>query len=381
MQRLVCRVTEIWISLLLLVVTSAGAQGSSAGECLGVYKDHHRPAVETLSNLLQAHAAWLAQRQSPDGQRADLCGANLVRADLRNVNLAAADLRYANLSDANLQGANLTTTDLRHANLSGANLRGALLQGARLHGATLLLATLQGSQLGATDLAQVNLWGADLTAVVFEPQALPPVDSLAAARHLAAMTFVESPQALYAVREAFKGLGWRTQERQITYAIHRGRRRQASLVESVLRFTLFELTCQYGMAPTRPLYLLGLCCLLFAIPYATALYRQDPPEAAFMDVPGCGTAMSRVGQPARQRWQTLWYGLEIVLCSLLLSLGSLWPFGTGRDQKNGQTGRVFRRYALLRTVGWIRHLIWLQSGISIYLLALWLFITLGHTFR
>ena len=44
-----------------------------------------------LQRILDSHAAWL--RGEPDGQRADLRGADLVGADLRRAVLLGADLR------------------------------------------------------------------------------------------------------------------------------------------------------------------------------------------------------------------------------------------------------------------------------------------------
>ena len=66
--------------------------------------------------ILQRHANWI-QSNGKDGERADLCGANLCGADLYG----------ANLCGANLYGANLCGADLRSANLCGANLCGAKL--------------------------------------------------------------------------------------------------------------------------------------------------------------------------------------------------------------------------------------------------------------
>ncbi len=80
---------------------------------------------EELAVILEAHKRWLFDE--PDGQRADLQG-----ADLREANLQGADLREANLRWANLRRADLRGANLRRADLQGADLRGADLQGANL---------------------------------------------------------------------------------------------------------------------------------------------------------------------------------------------------------------------------------------------------------
>ena len=69
-----------------------------------------------LKDTLEKHFLWL--EGDPNGERADLSGANFCGADLRG---------------ADLRGANLCGADLSMANLRGANLRGANLCGAYLH--------------------------------------------------------------------------------------------------------------------------------------------------------------------------------------------------------------------------------------------------------
>ena len=71
---------------------------------------------EKLTEILSAHKAWL--RGEPDGNRANLSG-----ADLSEANLSEADLSGANLSRADLSGANLSGADLSEANglLSACN--------------------------------------------------------------------------------------------------------------------------------------------------------------------------------------------------------------------------------------------------------------------
>ena len=71
-----------------------------------------------LKDILEKHSLWLAG--DPNGERADLYGANLRRASLRG-----ADLYGANLYGANLYGADLCEANLYGADLCEANLRGA----------------------------------------------------------------------------------------------------------------------------------------------------------------------------------------------------------------------------------------------------------------
>ena len=81
---------------------------------------------KTLDKILDEHKKWL-QSNGEEGQKANLCGADLRGANLREANLRGADLREADLREADLYGA-----DLRGANLCEADLRGANLYRANL---------------------------------------------------------------------------------------------------------------------------------------------------------------------------------------------------------------------------------------------------------
>jgi hypothetical protein len=65
---------------------------------------------EELEQFLRKHKLWL--KDDPDGERADLSG---------------ADLSWANLSGADLRGADLSGADLSWANLRGADLDRSVL--------------------------------------------------------------------------------------------------------------------------------------------------------------------------------------------------------------------------------------------------------------
>ena len=114
-----------------------------------------------LKDILEKHFLWL--REDPNGERANLRGADLRRANLRRANLCRADLSVANLSKADLSGANLRKADLSGADLRKADLSGAKLRGVNLCGADLREANLYGADLSETILCRANLNGADLS--------------------------------------------------------------------------------------------------------------------------------------------------------------------------------------------------------------------------
>ena len=106
--------------------------------------------MKTISNndlkeILRKHVLWF--NFDPEGEKADLTGADLRWADLTGADLSKADLKGADLSGADLRWADLSGANLSKADLSGANLYGADISGANLYGADLSKADLTGADL------------------------------------------------------------------------------------------------------------------------------------------------------------------------------------------------------------------------------------------
>ena len=118
-----------------------------------------------INSILNKHKMWLLN--DPEGERAnlrgaDLYGANLMLAYLMEANLMEANLIRANLREADIREANLYKADLMEADLRGASLSGADLRGANLGGANLVLADLRCANLREANLYKADLSGADL---------------------------------------------------------------------------------------------------------------------------------------------------------------------------------------------------------------------------
>ena len=294
-----------------------------------------------LDKILQKHALWL-ESDGKKGEKADLRGASLVgaklsgikigianlsRADIDEANLSEAYLSYADLSGADLKGTNLSKAYLDEANLSGAKLQkanlseagleqtdlsGGILEQANLSGAILTQANLSRAQLWETNLSRAELWGANLSGAllfeadlsgtnltgtgmvgtIFEPKKegfLPEVRLLSGILGLHSLMYVRSPHGLVTLREVYKRLGERENERAITYAIHRNKRvlnwLEGNILDSMFNLILFEWTCAYGMIPGVPLQFMGLFLLLFTLPYLLALRSRDPETGIWLLLP------------------------------------------------------------------------------------------------
>jgi uncharacterized protein YjbI with pentapeptide repeats len=327
-----------------------------------------------------------ANLREADLRQADLQQAILDEADLQDADLQHADLRGAYLAAASLQRANLYATNLREAMLLGTNLRQAQLGSADLHRAVakhadLTSARLVGTDLREADLRGVNLaqavlvnvrldgsslMGTELAAVVFEPDyvTVPPAANFALARNMSRLTFQTSPYALVTLRQRFQQAGMRQQERALTFAINHELGRQAQPIERAIRFVFFELTCQYGMAPWRPLLILGLLVCCGASPYMLTL-RQRAHSATWMG-------------PTRR--DVIRYWVTLALIGLSCSLIAMVHLGRRNRQRQRWQCWLLPYTAAAALPAWMNSMAVLQCFSSIYLVVLWVLVTFGQPF-
>jgi hypothetical protein len=177
----------------------------------------------------------------------------IIRDNLEWLHSDGKKGKNADLEGANLQKADLWGADLQEAVLEESNLKEAVLENANLGYAILELAT----------------------------DGLPNIPSIAKACGLPYLRYSESPHSLVELREGFKKAGLRKQEREVTYAIkHTGFLKAKSegdwltRTEVYLGWFFFELTCKWGMAPERPLFILVGLIFLFTMPYAQAISQN-----------------------------------------------------------------------------------------------------------
>src|SRR5581483_11327448 len=333
--------------------------------------------------------------------------ANLTGANLSFANLAQSNFLYANLQDADLTNARLDETSMTMARLFQANFSHALVLGtnlslSNLQRANFREANLSSSELRDADLSEANLSGADLGGAkldganvertVFEPQALPELRGIAAAKNLEFLTYGRNPDSLVQLRKQFEEGGFREQERKITYAI---KRREAELASTGWKWfnkVLFDWTCQYGMSPARPLVLgfwLWLSCsLIYFFCFQTAgraglylvrdkrIYDDDTSKAP-------SPKRIAVQRPAQCRfvpWVLRWLCHELALFCIAMFFSLMSAFNIGfRELNFGRWLRLLppRRFDI-KPEGWPRIVAGLQSLISVYLIALWVLAYFGR---
>jgi len=333
---------------------------------------------------------------------ADLTNANMPGTHLSGVRLAGAILKGTDLSNADLTGADLTCADLTGATLNGANLTGANLNGghacsAQQKGTDLTSADLTGADLTDAKIVSAEVKDADfsqahLQDATFQASSNPLVEGIAAARNLEFLTYVDNPSALVHLQKQFAGSGFLDQEGKITYALNR---RRAELDGPLARWfnrVAFDLTCQYGMNPGRPLKiwfgLFVVCWLAYAVslllPGTSGIYRVQQKNG---NANGDQTEERIHARPisSTSRWQyarrLAHREFSVLFWSGYFSLMS--AFNIGFPEINlGQWLRLLPRTDYdLKAKGWPRTVAGFQSLLSVYLVALWALTYFGHPFE
>lgn len=363
-------------------------------EWRGAYADGTLMTRADLDERLKQHKLWV-DSNGESGVRADLRG-----ADLNGVHLSGANLEGANLNRAHLRGAYLNSAHLNAADLRNADLYGAAdLSNAELtyvhYGAPKEMvggADLRGTILSDADLSGADLWGARLAEALFEPKKLPDLQSVAFAGGLALMRYRSNPGPLTELRKQFRDGGYREQERAITYVLNRQEAFKDSIPERLFKWLAFDLTCQYGMSPGRPLRILGVLWLLFSVIYA--IFMHSPGTSGLYLV---GThsyrglsytqAIQIRPQPSvALSWQELpllWLGRDwrVLRVGMFFSLMSAFNIGF-RDINFGfWLRKLTKREYDLKAVGWARTVSGFQSLLSVYLIALWVLTYFGRPFE
>ncbi|WP_054697680.1 pentapeptide repeat-containing protein [Desulfosarcina cetonica] len=333
--------------------------------------------------------------------RANLKEAVLIKANLKGAVLIKANLKGAGMDEANLQGAEYNWQSLQGAGLIKASLQGAGLNEAKLEGARLNEAKLEGARLNEAKLEGAELIKANLQGAIFEiePNTLPEIRSTGTAVNLAFLRYKESPHALIELREAFKKYGLRQQEREITYAIkHSGYLNAMAGKDIETKFQviagrlLFDLPCQWGMAPMRPLIILLIGIAFFSPVYILAIKKRKKylsangyavkkesktdgiwktwiPERARRDLGGNAPELLACG----------WWGA--IGIGIYFSVLSAFQVGWKDLNVGSWIARMQPREYRLHASGWMRFVSGLQSLISVYLLALCVLSYFGRPFE
>ena len=381
---------------------------------------------------------WRGRRPDPVAVRrgelkmlcfADLTGSNLTRAALARVNLTDATLTGADLTEATLagsillrtklSGATLTRANLTHANFTNADLTGTYLEAAEAPYASFVDANLTNAMLFGIDLSHTVWLTADLCRAYFEPGKLPLPQDINRVKNLWSLRFINWSGALTILREDFKRVGLRDQERELTFALQQtrtlrawyrwpGRPSDASIRyapcasksdaftkrlalyfdrapdvfnpsastigekgESIFRFVMFDLTSAYGMYPGRPLCILAGLFLISTVLYACVLRLSRAVRIREFPYDVIAPLSDDGPRPL----------LRVIRIASQFSLLSTFAFSWRELAVGNWITRLQSREYTLRATGWVRAVSGWQALISVYLVALWVLTYFGRPFE
>lgn len=370
--------------------------------------------------------------------KANLRAANLTEAYILGANFEQADLSFANLQNAtqgylthltwdlaqflmpmrkaDMGGINSGGTrtifmeaSLLDANLTGTDLRKADLTGADLKRTNLAEADLTFVDLTGADLTEANLTGADFrfsdfTETKFEPKTIPNAREMLGAFGLRTLhvearfapdeTLAYDIGAIVELRESAKATGLTSMERDLTCSIERIRNGNPDRPRyaRVASHFLFDLTCNYGAEPDRPLFLIGFFFVAFVVVYALMLespnggrlYVDYLPKRGEKDVTLPLNACSRQQwgrpKPTKDILPRLIEKTRFTRICIYFSLQSMFNIGYREFHIGSWIARLQRRPYSMRAVGPLRVASGLQSLLGVALLALWLLCAFGRPF-
>jgi hypothetical protein len=298
--------------------------------------------------------------------------------------------------NANLVGATLYLAQLHEATLFGANLQKADLQQTELDRADLYRADLSGAELSNTIISGATLAYATLYEAEYYPMSAGPAPFLVGLKGLHAVSYPAGREdGLVQLRDLLQKAGLRNLEREATFAIERGRTRQAldgwwhnpgAAVEAMFRRVAFEWTTGYGFYPGHALAAIVILWAALVPIYAwviaatgaggaAGIYRIWPKDRVTMDDDSLTIESS-----VKLEWLHA-RGSRLVGWAAYFSLLSAFQIGFREFSVGAWLSRAQPRVFALEASGWVRSISGIQSLLSVYLLAMWVLTYFGRPFQ
>ena len=355
---------------------------------------------DDLQTILVEHRKYMDNRNLGDAITpvflgASLTKANLSGADLRGFIMSGSKLEGADLSGANLQGALLDDADLSGANLEKANLSwtrldGAILVEANLTDANLISSLLLDANLTGTffqraNLSNAKLINANLSESHFEDAILINTDAsfsnfsyssfspadikgivFLGAKGLSTLNF-KSSQKVVEMRKIARESGLRSEERALTASLRKYSEEGKNFGEKLFENILINIPTGYGAKPWRCFKMIGICILIFTIPYFISITGNG--KDGIWQVWLADRVRRDLGEIDAMRLKLS--GLQALRAAFYFSMLSAFSIGWRELNVGNWISRIQPREYILRATGWTRTVSGFQSLLSVYLLALW----------
>jgi uncharacterized protein YjbI with pentapeptide repeats len=362
-----------------------------------------RKAIFKKTNLSNSRLSFINLESATISEciftSADLRGANLREAKVYGTDFNHADFTFARLSHAEIALSEVNEVKFRGADLShtfvlASSLSKTSFRYSNLSGANFLMSDLSYSDLTSTDMTDAGLNFSDLANSIFEPNLIPEIKGFASARNIQLIQYDANPNSIVQIRKELKDDGYRKQEREITYALKHHEQEHFKTIERVLSYIFFDLTCQYGMSPLRPIIIIYFLYLVFAVFYLIAikaryesgLFAIWPTDAINpRNQKNKTERVTEVFNPERIRSsfnEKHLIGWPIAIhMAFQFSLLSAFQIGWKDLNFENWVSRIGFYENRLQATGWVKFLAGIQSLASTYLFALWVLTYFGRPFE
>jgi len=322
-------------------------------------------------------------------------------------NLENADLSFGLLEGAYFNGSNMANTSLKFANMDGAELDHAYLKGA-----TLIETSIRNASLIFADLDQADLAKADLTGSLLRNATLTVANvnytnftnvKLGGAKGLHLLPIAEEslyPVGLYEQKNSLWASGFKREARELNYSFQHNQTHarlnnddidSASIVDwlnqhwdkftALTAIVAFELTTNWGLAPSLALFELGIIIILMGLVYWVGLLYQAK-LLITRSVKSLSTEGERYQEGdfysvdvrrflAEKRLSDAGYQVALFKIALYFSLVSAVHIGWKDLNLGTWLSRMQSEPYTFHAKGWVRTISGLQSLVCIYLIAIW----------
>ncbi len=357
---------------------------------------------------------------SADFRATYLDGAYLEKTDLANANLSLAKMKGAFLDEANLEGAYLGWIDLQNASLRKTNLRranfvgraelqeadlsdadltdadifGANIRGAKLNKANLSKAYIGYSRLNKADLRGANLYDTDFFGTHFDSTCLS-FTNFGEARNIRYIVWGDEQSPRYLIGEekladslraplfyrmaintyrdlknVYEKEGMNDIVKEFHYRENEVKTNSYSWLSPIkwIRIVFLKWTYGYGSRPMLLLQNGGIIIVVFMlIFFVMALFKSN----------GFGISVIRSNENGQKTENLLSFNKKLLWDCFRFSLLAFCTFGYGALQLKNWLEYLSLEPIEYKPFGWSRILVWLESGIGIYLFALFVVVLLG----
>ncbi len=283
------------------------------------------------------------------------------RTDLRKAAFWFSDLSESYFAEVNLCEAGLGMTNLKGTSFYDCNLRNASISSANLTGASFI----------RTNLSNADLSSTILKGVVFEPDSLPQIYSIAHSYYIDKMTYDTDPGPLYHLKNAFINAGFKTQAKQVNAALQRKD-------QTVFEYIFYDLTCEWGSNHMRPLLILLIFIILMGALYRLlGIYYIE--QSVYLIASQKGLAKEQ--ELKAGKWKKLKNGLLAFGIAFLFSLQRSLRIGFREISPSHWLLMLLPPEFKLQSRGWPRFVSGVQSLISVGLIVLSLLSYFGRPFE